>query len=96
MEDITVTKSNHHKIQIMNRNSILLTGIVDVNSFDLSIIILETVQGNLTIKGNEMHVKRLNLEKGEVDIEGKIDSLVYTENYATRQKGESLVGRLFR
>lgn len=96
MEDITVNKSSHHKLQIMNRNSVSLTGIVDVNSFDLNMIILETIQGNLTIKGNEMHVKRLNLEKGEVDIDGKIDSLVYTENYAVRQKGESLIGRLFR
>ena len=96
MEDITSNKSNHHKLQILDRSNIFLTGIVDVNSFDLNAIILETIEGNLTIKGNEMHVKRLNLEKGEVDIECKIDSLVYTENYSMRQKGESLVSRLFR
>lgn len=96
MEDITINKSGQHRLQIMNRNSVSLTGIVDVISFDLNTIILETVQGNLTMKGNEMHVKRLNLEKGEVDVDGKIDSLVYSENYSMRQKGESLVGRLFR
>lgn len=96
MEDITISKNNYHKMQVINRNSVSLTGIVDVNSFDLNMIILETVQGNLTIKGNEMHVKRLNLEKGEVDIDGKVDSLVYTEDNLMRRKGESLVSRLFR
>ena len=50
----------------------------------------------LMIKGNDLHVNRLTLEKGEVDIEGKIDSLTYSEvsNYAS--KGESLLGKLFK
>lgn len=51
----------------------------------------------LTIKGKELHVSRLHLEQGEVDVEGVVDSLVYTEDgsYAKRQKG-SLVKRLFQ
>ena len=48
------------------------------------------------IRGQELHMNRLTLEKGEVDIEGKVDSLVYSDNAGENGKGESLLGRLFR
>ena len=48
------------------------------------------------IKGDELHVSRLTLEKGEVDIDGRIDSLTYSDAGAVGRKGESLLTRLFR
>ena len=48
------------------------------------------------IKGNELHVTRLSLEKGEVDLEGKIDSLAYSEITTPAAKAESFFGKLFR
>ena len=54
------------------------------------------IWGLLTIKGKELHVSRLTLEKGEVDIEGTIDSMVYSSNEALRKSGESLFTRLFK
>lgn len=50
----------------------------------------------MTIKGQELHVSRLTLEQGEVDIDGKIDSMVYSGNAGSKGKGESLLGRLFK
>lgn len=47
------------------------------------------------IKGEELHVKRLNLEKGEADLEGKVDSLTYLSKN-TDKKEESLLKRMFR
>ena len=65
-------------------------------SFDVGEIVLETELGLLTIKGQELHVSRLTLEQGEVDIDGKIDSMVYSGNAGSKGKGESLLGRLFK
>ena len=48
------------------------------------------------IKGSDLHVSRLTLEKGEVDVDGKIDSLTYSENVSMGGKAESLFARLFR
>ena len=62
-------------------------------SFDENTIVLDTDMGLLTIKGKELHVSRLTLEKGEVDIEGTIDSCVYSSNEALRKSGESLFTR---
>ena len=85
-----------HRITIQNRSSGTITGIVDVVSFDENTIVLDTDQGLLTIKGNGLHVSRLTLEKGEVDSEGRIDSMAYSEVTDFHKTGASLLGRLFK
>lgn len=85
-----------HKLIFQNRGTGNITGICDVVSFDENTIVLDTDMGLLTIKGKDLHVSRLTLEKGEVDIEGTIDSCVYSSNEALRKSGESLFTRLFK
>lgn len=85
-----------HKIQIMNRKSGVVTGVRDVVSFDNKEVILETVDGMLQMKGEGFHVKHLTLEKGEVDFEGRIDSLVYSDGQSAAKSAGSFVSRLFR
>ncbi len=84
-----------HRVLMNNRISANFSGIVDVLSFDVSEILLETEQGMLLIKGKDLHVNRLTLEKGEVDIAGKIDSLSYSD-VSNTHKSESLLSRIFR
>ena len=84
-----------HRVLMNNRQNGSFSGIVDVLSFDVSEILLETEQGMLLIKGKDLHVNRLSLEKGEVDVAGKIDSLSYSD-VSNGHKGESLLGRIFR
>ncbi len=85
-----------HKVVLINRRTCTITGVCDVLSFDEKEILLETEQGMLMIKGADLHVSRLTLEKGEVDIDGKIDSMTYSEVAGYANKGESLLSRLFK
>lgn len=85
-----------HKVLLTNRRSGVLNGIIDVLSFDVGEILLETEQGMLMVKGNDLHVNRLTLEKGEIDIEGRIDSLAYSDGGSSTRQNESFLGRLFR
>lgn len=85
-----------HKISMMNRRTGSITGVSDVISFDISEVLLETELGMLQIKGADLHVNRLSLEKGEIDLEGRIDSLQYSEISDFKKGGESLLNRLFR
>lgn len=85
-----------HKVNIWNRGKGTITGVRDVVSFDVAEIILETELGLLSIKGDNLHVKRLTVEKGEVEIDGNIDGLQYTERKEKSSSGEGLLGRLFR
>nr|WP_314460920.1 sporulation protein YabP [uncultured Clostridium sp.] len=85
-----------HRLTIDNRASSTMTGIRDVVSFDENQVVLDTDMGLLTLKGKDLHVSRLTLEKGEVDLNGSIESLLYSSNEALRRSGESLLSRLFK
>ena len=94
MEEKNVSKS--HKVLLVYRKSVAFSGVVDVLSFDVAEILLETELGMLMIKGHDLHVNRLSLEKGEVDIEGRIDSLAYSDVKTPGKQAESFLGRLFK
>ncbi len=68
-----------HKISIFNRSSGIISGVKEVISFDPNEIILDTEQGMLMIQGEELHVTKLTVEKGEVEIEGLVYSMVYSD-----------------
>ena len=65
-------------------------------SFDLGEVLLETELGMLQIKGRDLHVNRLNLEKGEADIDGEISAMIYSEVPGSLGKSSGLLGKIFR
>lgn len=85
-----------HKLTLTNRGALSLNGVVDVISFDLNEVLLETEAGMLTVKGQDLHVNHLTLEKGEVELSGNVDSLLYSDVTSYGQKAESFFGRLFQ
>ena len=85
-----------HKVMVDKRAMAMISGVEEVVSFDEKEVVLETSQGTLTVKGEELKVSRLTVEQGEVDIGGRLDSFVYTENRSRKAQGESLLARLFK
>ena len=84
-----------HKVNLLNRSVGAISGVRDVKAFNEAEIVLETDMGLLSIKGSELHVTKLTLENGEVEIDGTADSFIYTNTKeAASEKG--LFGRLFR
>jgi sporulation protein YabP len=96
MEDLNNVNRKPHKLMLTNRKTCNVSGVNDVLSFDVNEILLETEQGMLMIKGSELHVSRLSLDKGEVDVDGRIDSFTYSEAAGYGAKGESFLARLFK
>jgi len=84
-----------HSLMLENRQNGRITGVKDIKSFDEKEILLFTQAGKLVIKGEQLQVKQLDLEKGEVDLEGKVDSLTYLSKN-TDNRDESLFRRMFR
>lgn len=83
-----------HSIQWKERKQGSISGVTDVLSFDENVVILETEQGMLTLKGKDLHIGRLLLEQGEVELEGMIESITYSGSRPGK-KG-SLRKRLFQ
>lgn len=94
MEEKNIVK--RHNITFDNRKNGTVTGVKDVISFDLTSILLETEYGMATIKGHDLHINRLSVESGELEIEGIIDGIMYSDVESYAKKGESIFARLFK
>ncbi len=96
MEELKTPVGQAHKVVMQNRHTCTISGVNDVLSFDIHEILLETTQGMLVIRGDDLHVNRLTLDKGEVDVDGRLDSFTYSETAQSGGKNESFLARLFR
>ena len=96
LEEAKIPTKRVNRMQLTDRKSLSLNGIIDVMAFDINEILLETDLGMLMIKGRNLHVNRLTVEKGEMDVEGQIDSLVYADGDPKTGRGESFLSRIFR
>lgn len=94
MEEVRSGKG--HKITLNNRGAGVITGVNAVISFDPSEILLETEQGVLLIKGTDLNVTKLMLEKGEVEIDGRVDSFTYSDLKPGVRGENGLFNRLFK
>lgn len=95
MENLKSPKAQQgHIIRIENRQRIDITGVTEVVTFSEDNVILHTIMGGLNIKGKNMKVNKLNVDSGDMCIEGEIQSLVYTSK--DTQKKESLIKKMFK
>ena len=88
--------TSNHTLVLKNRKTIQLTGVSDVISFDSAQILLETSSGMLMIKGDQLHMSRLTVENGEVSVDGKVDSLTYSDTHKASKQAGKIIGRLFK
>ena len=93
MEDYR-KEEKQHKVILTNREKLLVNGVEDVESFDEDKIILYTVEGIMTVKGAEFRISRLNVEDGELEAEGEIDTIEYTAGHKKEKIG--LFGKIFK
>ncbi|MGI6413350.1 MAG: sporulation protein YabP [Syntrophomonadaceae bacterium] len=86
-----------HTIRLVNRKNMELTGINNVNTFDEQLILLETGMGLISISGQDLHITKLNLDEGKVDLEGSINSVEYKAQGAdVKTKGKNILNRLLK
>lgn len=86
--------NRNHKISYLNRQEGSISGVKEVISLTVDEVVIDTEMGTIIIKGKDMHLKKLNLDKGEIDLTGNLDSLTYS--HAPKKKSnESVFARLF-
>jgi sporulation protein YabP len=82
-----------HNIIMEERKRLSVSGVLDIDSFDEQTIIAITEQGELTIRGSNLHITRLNLEQSELLVEGEISTLAYTD---LRPQAKGFFAKVFR
>lgn len=80
-----------HKLTLDERKNLLVSGVTQVVSFDENAVVLHTYRGVLLVRGQDLHLKTLSQDGGQVAVEGQVDLLAYEEPKAQG----SLLRRLF-
>jgi sporulation protein YabP len=68
-----------HKLTLNERKNLTMTGVTEVLSFDETAVMMKTALGLLTVQGQDLKLKTLSLEGGQVAVDGHIAALVYEE-----------------
>ena len=84
-----------HRVLLENRKKAVITGVQEIHSFNENEVLLLSEAGKILLKGKQRHVRKLNLEKGDAEVEGRVDSLSYLTRNA-HKKDESILKRMFR
>lgn len=84
-----------HQLVLAERERLTIDGVLHVESFDEKEIVLDTELGGLVIEGEELHIKELNLEKGNLLVSGYVRSVEYLGESLVK-RGKGLLARLFR
>jgi sporulation protein YabP len=85
-----------HIVNIVDREKLSLTGVIDVFSFDEGIIELETSEGYIEIKGDGLHIVKMNIDDGDMVVEGTITELIYHDSQGVVKKKGSIMSKLFK
>ncbi len=89
-----------HGLTITGRQQISVTGVLHVESFDDREIILDTHLGSLILRGEDLHIKQLDLDSGSFSVQGMVNSCVYGPPLRNREggraRGKGLFERLLR
>ena len=87
-------KMKNHNVIMENRTRVNITGVLDIHSFDDELILAETEEGILTLKGNDLKMNKLNLDNNELMVEGKIMALIYSDTEQVKKNG--MFGKIFK
>lgn len=90
----TMQKTSGHNLFIDNRQRVTISDVDDVASFNEQSIVISSRSGAIVIKGENLHVLKLDLDEGRIIIEGTINSAAYTEK--KDKKDRSIWGKLFK
>lgn len=82
----------NQNIIVEDRENMTVTGVEQVESFNENTIVLTTIKGGMTIKGEDLNISKLNLDDGNVKIQGKINGI----NYSNKDTPKNIMGKLFK
>jgi sporulation protein YabP len=96
IEDKKVSKPKTQNLILENREKLSVSGVIDVESFNDESVIIDTELGVLVVRGEDLHINKLNIDNSELSIEGDIISCEYSDRDDSRSKGFGFFGKMFK
>lgn len=91
-ENIKKPPVKTHSISMENRCRLDVSGVEDVESFDETVIVMKTTQGDLIVRGSGLHIGKISLDVGQMSVEGAISELGYEEKLPGRSFWQRVFG----
>lgn len=92
MKQNNSSQNGKHEFHLKNRKKLNLTGVKEVISYNENNILLDTTQGALDIKGQNLKLQQLNLENSKIRVKGTINLL----NYKKQKEQGSFFEKIFK
>lgn len=86
----------NHELKLDNRKNLSITGISKIDSLNSEEFLIQTTNGLLFVKGENLVMQQLDIDKGNIWIEGKINSLEYINEPKDKKQKTGFVGKLFK
>ncbi|MGN0961178.1 MAG: YabP/YqfC family sporulation protein [Christensenellales bacterium] len=81
MEKTTLEQNKiSESLSLMNRKNLKVEGIVEINSSSENLISLKLKDTTLTITGQNMHITKLDVNTGVVEVDGLVNCIKYGKN----------------
>ena len=92
MNDYNTLPQAAHRLELIGREHLVISGVEDVERFDETGIVMSTSAGTLVVTGEDLHIGKLSLDGGELHVDGRVDSVSYEDG---GREGGGLFRRLF-
>ena len=92
MTEKELSETSAHCLSMENRRKMSLNGVTDVSGFNEETILLKTTMGRLAIRGEQLHIGRIDLDLGLLELEGMISELAYSDASPTATFWQRLFG----
>ncbi len=80
---------------LKNRKELTISGIVKLEALNPVEFSLITNLGKMVVKGSNMEMQMLDVDKGNIHITGDIDQIVYS-NKSIKEKEKGFIHKLFK
>ena len=84
MSDFNTAPAAVHRLELVGRERLVVSGVEDVDRFDETGIVMSTAAGTLVVTGEDLHIGKLSLDGGELHVDGRIDSVTYEDEGQSR------------
>ena len=96
MEEKKAKPVKTHTVHMENRERVVVTGVEDVDNFNEEEVNFDTDSGYVTLTGSDLHISRLNLDEGQMVIEGVINGIAYSGSDEQPKNGGGFFSKLFK
>lgn len=94
-EDVKA-EAKFHNLILENRNTLNISGVEDVDSFDENAVVVFTNMGVLTVRGEDLHINKFSIDSGDLFIEGEIYALAYSDETEKKSGSGGFFAKVFR